>query len=113
MQKKARAIFAFMIRLLTIAVLFFTLCSFGPGETRWMTLSGRVVDANTGNAIIGAKVVLPQQNAVAYTDPDGNFEIAAPVDNETELMVEYISYKDVKVQAQGLSNDHIIELIPQ
>ena len=77
-----------------------------------MTLSGKVVDARTGQAIIGAKVLLAGQNAVAYTDPDGHFEIDAPVGNETELTVEYISYQDIKLRAQSLPKGDVIELLP-
>ena len=102
-----------MIRLITIAVLFFLLSSFGPGETRWMTLSGKVVDAHTGMALIGAKVVLPEQNATVYTDPDGHFEINAPIGSETEITIEYISYEDTKLRAQSLPMDEVIELHPK
>lgn len=102
-----------MIRLVVIAVLFFLLSSFGPGETRWMTVTGKVVDAKTGQALIGAKVVLPEQNAVVYTDPEGNFEIDAPVGNETEITIEYISYEDTKLRAQSLPSDDVIELHPK
>ncbi len=78
-----------------------------------MTLSGKVVDAHTGQALIGAKIVLPGQNKVVYTDPEGNFEIDAPIGNETELTIEYISYQDTKLRAQTLPSDDVIELHPK
>lgn len=99
-----------MIRNLSIAILLLSLSAFGPGETRWMTLQGNVVDAETGQAIIGARIQLKGQDLVVYSGPDGNFELDGPVKPDSEVVVEYIAYEEEAISAADLLEESSIEL---
>lgn len=75
-----------------------------------MTLQGNVVDAETGQAIIGARIQLKGQDLVVYSDPDGNFELDAPIKPDSEVVVEYIAYQDEAISAVALLEQSSIEL---
>lgn len=102
--------FVFMIRLLIITILFATLSAFGPGDARWMSISGQVIDQETGEALIGAKVYLTEADKVVYTDPEGYFELVAPIEEDTHLIVEYVSYEDKSLTAREFTSGSVILL---
>lgn len=56
-------------------------------------LRGTVVDAISGDRLIGAKVFLPQFNKAAATDIDGIFDLGALRRDIIEVEVEYIGYE--------------------
>ncbi len=58
----------------------------------WITLKGKVIDAKNQSVLIGAKITFGDSNIVAYTDPDGNFDIDVPTEKLKEIKIEYISY---------------------
>lgn len=64
-------------------------------------VTGRVID-RTGEAVIGASVVVKDSKAGVVTDIDGNFVIDAP-DNAT-LIVTFIGYKKQEVSLKGRTN---------
>lgn len=99
-----------MKRFLAAAIVLLTLSAFGPNETKWMNLSGQVVDHQTGQALIGATVKLAGTDQVVYTDPDGYFEMVAPVGEESELVIEYIAYRDQSISADSFHDLSIIQL---
>lgn len=99
-----------MIRLLLITLLFATLSAFGPGDVRWMSISGQVIDRETGDAIIGAKVYLTEADKVVYTDPEGYFELVAPVEEDANLVVEYIAYQDERITAREFTSGSVIAI---
>lgn len=99
-----------MQKLIIAALAFFLLSAFGPGDARWTSLTGKVVDVETGNVLIGAKVMVEGTSLSVYTDPEGNFEIIAPVSEETRLQIEYISYDEKVVSAAELNTSTIISL---
>ena len=99
-----------MFRNLAIAVFMLSLNAFAPGETRWMALNGNVVDAETGQAIIGARIQLKGHDLVVYSDPEGNFEMAAQVKADSEVVVEYITYEDEAISALKLLEQKTIAL---
>ncbi len=99
-----------MIRTIIFSALFLVLSAFGPYESKWMNVSGQVVDEKTGEAIIGAKVVLSESNHVVYTDPNGFFEFVAEVEDDSKLTVEYISYKIQTIPASSADAYTLIEL---
>lgn len=102
--------FVFMIRLLIVTILFATLSAFGPGDVRWMSISGQVIDQETGQALIGAKVYLTEADKAVYTDPDGYFELVAPIEDDTHLIVEYVSYQDKSLTAHEFTSGSVIVL---
>lgn len=55
------------------------------------TLLGTVVDASTGEALIGVNIRLKGTDTGTITDIDGKFSIE--VTSKSELLVSYIGYK--------------------
>lgn len=67
-------------------------------------ISGTVMDAKTGESIVGANVIIKGKNMGASTDFDGKYEISNLVPGVYQLEVSYISYNielinNVNVQA--------------
>ncbi|MBC5991722.1 TonB-dependent receptor [Pontibacter cellulosilyticus] len=65
---------------------------------QFYTLSGRVLDAQTGEALAGATLFLKEtKEAGAVTDATGKYNFAAPAGNYT-LVTRYIGYDDLEQQ---------------
>lgn len=62
-----------------------------------VTLKGCVVDAKTGEAIIGANVLVKGTTTGIITDLDGNYELKAPAGSV--LVISYIGYQSLEVEA--------------
>ncbi|MFP4023812.1 MAG: carboxypeptidase-like regulatory domain-containing protein [Thiohalospira sp.] len=60
------------------------------------SVSGKVLDKITGEALVGVKVMVDGTGKATYTDFDGNFEIANIKPGNHELKASYISYKETK-----------------
>ena len=68
-------------------------------------ISGKVVDASTGEPVIGASVVVEGTSTGSITDIDGEFTVeCAP---GAKLMVSFIGMKTVEVEAK---NGVVVEL---
>jgi len=67
----------------------------GTAKNAVMTtsLSGKVLDKVTGEALAGVKVSVQGSEKSVYTDFEGNFEINGIVPGNVELCTTYISYK--------------------
>lgn len=74
-------------------------------QTENKSISGRVVDAATGQALDGIKVTVPGVRSTITAD-SGKFEISVPDDNIT-LMLEGIGYQSEQVALKGRSDIHI------
>lgn len=57
------------------------------------SLSGKVLDKITGEALVGVKVSVAGSEKSVYTDFDGNFQISGVLPGNVELTASYISYK--------------------
>lgn len=81
-----------------IPILIGLLCSLGVYSQN-ITVKGRVQDAQTGEPIIGASILVKGTNSGTMTDIDGNFQIQAS--QGATISVSYIGYasKDVPAQA--------------
>lgn len=68
----------------------------GKAESAVMTtsVSGKVLDKVTGEALAGVKVTINGTNQSVYTDFDGNFEINGLREGSVEIAASYISYKN-------------------
>ena len=78
-----------------------------------VTLSGSVVDLNSGEALTGVEVTLEGTDISVYTDFDGNFEFKDVKPGEYNLIASYISYKNSLVEnykAEQKDNKVEIEL---
>jgi len=56
-------------------------------------LTGQVLDRNTHEPLVGAKVKIVNCNIEVYTDFDGNFSFERISEGEHILQVEYVSYE--------------------
>ncbi len=85
-------------------------------ETNSVTLSGLVLDNDTKEPLIGAKVEIQQpDNTTVYSDFNGSFEIKNLHPGNYTITVSYISFHDVILKDFLLTTDNqniIIELIP-
>ena len=60
---------------------------------QYTTISGTVVDAETGNPLPGANVTVIGETLGAATDADGEFSFTMALDREIKLVVTYMGYK--------------------
>jgi hypothetical protein len=63
-----------------------------------VTLTGSVVDFNSGEPLTGVEVKIEGTDIVSYTDFDGNFEISDVVPGSYNLIASYISYVNSLVE---------------
>jgi len=63
-----------------------------------VTLSGSVVDLNSGEALTGVEVTIEGTDISVYTDFDGHFEINDVKPGKYNLIASYISYKNSLVE---------------
>lgn len=73
------------------------------------TISGKVVDKTTGEALAGASVKL-DDNTVVYTDFEGNFAIKL-TQPKAKVSVSLISYSTTDVEINKNSKEVKIELV--
>lgn len=66
------------------------------------TVTGTVVDAKTGETLIGASVVLQGGKAATVTGIDGDFSLSVPAP-DCKLMVSYVGYKPTVIALKGRS----------
>ena len=71
------------------------------GQSR--TLTGSIYDANTGDPLIGANILVKGSTVGAITDIDGNFSII--ISGESTLIISYIGYvaREIVVGADQVS----------
>ncbi|MAU76439.1 MAG: hypothetical protein CL831_06140 [Crocinitomicaceae bacterium] len=80
------------------------------------TVRGRVIDASSGNGLIGASVYLEDFNEGAFTDFDGFFQFKTNANGPTNLVATTMGYSKVKkyisLEGRGLFNMGDIMLEP-
>ena len=76
--------------LLAALFLFITTASFA--QTGVGKMSGRVIDAATGEALIGANVILLNTNLGAATDIEGNYFILNITPGTYDVKFSYVGY---------------------
>lgn len=62
------------------------------------TITGLVLDKETGEAIIGANVLLENSNIGAATDLEGKFRIENVIPGKYNVIVSYISYSKITIK---------------
>src|SRR5699024_71438 len=72
---------------------------------------GHVTDAETGESIPGANILVKGTTTGVSTDQDGNFELEAPSLQDT-LVVTFIGYQRKEVPINGRT-DLNVELVPE
>ncbi|PWK77658.1 TonB-dependent receptor [Mucilaginibacter oryzae] len=69
-------------------------------------IKGHVYDKQTGEALVGATVVLEQTNKATVTGLDGSFELKDVPTGSATIRVTYITYKTVTQQINVLKEDN-------
>jgi hypothetical protein len=81
-----------------------------------LTFKGKVVDAETGNALVFASVAVKETNVATITNIDGEFLIKiAETQTSRNLEVTYLGYKNKVVPLTDLREDgykNVISMIP-
>lgn len=62
-------------------------------------LKGKVTDAQSGETLIGASVMISGTTTGVITDIDGNYEIKVP--SEATLVFSCLGYKEIQVKFAG------------
>lgn len=85
---------------LVLLFVLFSISSFANDDkSTTLSVQGKVIDKNTGEALAGVSVIVSGQEV--FTDFDGNFNISISLDESVE--VSFISYKSVKIEAEDLN----------
>lgn len=64
-----------------------------PAESNaTFSLTGQVIDFNSGEALTGVEVTIEGTDIKAYTDFDGNFEFENIMPGKYNIIASYISY---------------------
>lgn len=69
-----------------------------PAANTAVVLTGKVVDINTGESLVGAEITVEGQNLKVFTDLDGNFRIENLTPGNYNLVCSLISYKKSLVE---------------
>lgn len=84
------------------AFFFMLLASWSFAQT---VLSGKVVDVDSQEPLIGASVLLANSSTGTITDFDGNFTLRVGETESGELVITYIGYQEQKVSFSSAKND--------
>jgi len=76
------------------------------------SLTGVVLDTETGEALAGVAIRFEGSEETVYTDFDGNFKITNVVPGNYNVMSSYISYADNKLKNVNVSGvNNVIRLV--
>lgn len=88
-------------------------CLFTISAWAQNSISGKVLDANTSEPLIGASVWTEKQGRGAVTDADGNFTITKLNEGEIQLRVSYVGFETLqKSLSVPLAGELRLELNP-
>jgi iron complex outermembrane receptor protein len=93
---------------LFIALTCIFLCS-GSVLYAQRTISGKVTDAETGEGLIGASIIVKGTTIGALTSADGSFTINRVPQDASTLKVSYTGYADQELTI-GASNTYDVKL---
>jgi hypothetical protein len=85
---------------------------FGAGAFAQSTLSGTVTDAETGEGLGGANVVIQGTTSGTATNLDGSFKLEADLAFPWKVVVSYIGYSSQTVTVHSANNSLSISLRP-
>ena len=67
-------------------------------SAKTISISGTVLDMNTGEALTGVEVAIDGTDIKVYSDFDGNFTIGELSPGEYDIVASFISYKKSLVE---------------
>lgn len=88
------------ISILAVILIFSSIVFAANEETPPVTTTnviGSVIDKNTGESLVGVKVVLSEINEIVYTDFEGNFEFKQVKLGKYTIKTDLISYEDKSI----------------
>ena len=91
--------------LLAVALLFW-----GSAAIAQRQISGRVTDAETGDPLIGASVIVTGTTVGSIADVQGNFRLSLPADAKS-IRITYTGYTEQTIEV-GASTTYEIRLLP-
>ena len=93
-------------------IVFLLCCSFLFSQTLTQTIKGKVVDADTGAALIGANVILMNVKTPqgTITDEAGYFKIEGVPVGRASLQFTYLGYEDFIVSEVLVGSAKEVEL---
>jgi hypothetical protein len=66
--------------------------TFDDGISETGIIRGKIIDSKTGEAIVGAMVIIEGTTKGTTTDLDGNFVLKVPANRKLSLKIQYIGY---------------------
>ena len=91
------------MKITTVFIHLFILVSFTTNVFAQQIITGRIIDNQTKEVLIGASVVLSDTNEGATTDLNGRFSFETS-QNVDSLSISYIGYQNKKVKySEGLN----------
>jgi len=66
------------------------------------SIQGKVIDKQTGEALTGVKVKIPELDVETYTDFEGSFKIKSLKAGNYKIQTSFISYEDRTFEQVGL-----------
>ena len=94
--------------LLKTIIGFWAICLFAF-QIQAQTITGKVIDAEEGEALIGASIQIEGSTTGTVTDIDGNFSLAVP-NLPVDLLVSYTGYADQTITANSANENLLIQL---
>ena len=98
------------IRLAFIWLFFFTLPALASSESAQGTISGRVVDGQSGDALIGATIFLKGTNFGTICDFEGNFQLFNVPVGKYVLVSSMIGYQNTSVTGIEVVEGQVFKL---
>ena len=108
-----RLLNAFVIQV-AVLLLLGSLCAlsypvYANGQVADRTISGTVVDAETGEPLAGVNILVSGTTTGTSTDAEGRFRLTVP-DDAAVLEVSYLGYVDRDVQLSASRSEYRIEM---
>jgi iron complex outermembrane receptor protein len=94
-------------RLLAFSLLFISSITFLHGQS---VLSGKVIDAESGEPLLGATLLVISTAEGAVTDFDGAFELRTQAEFPLQLQVTYVGYDEITLEVTAPDKNMKIEL---
>jgi outer membrane cobalamin receptor len=91
------------------AVLLLFIISFSPMAAQNGSVQGKITDGSTGEALIGASVLIQGTTKGAVADLDGNFLLDHVADGAYNLIFSYVSYEQ-KIQRIEIKNGSAVNI---
>jgi len=99
-----------LLSLLTCFVFSISMMAHNNEPSNGKLISGKVIDKQTGEALVGVKIQLNGTDTFCYTDMNGNYLLSLPAKTEVEITVDMAGYAPLYLKSTetGLDKDLIL-----